>query len=56
MWQLQTTEHTNQDNNQSILIKGRGTNDMALIPTIRRGTLLGDRKHPHTIILCVDLH
>ena len=25
MWQLQTTEHTNQDNNQSILIK-RGRN------------------------------
>ena len=24
MWQLQTTEHTNQNNNQSILIKGGG--------------------------------
>ena len=24
MWQLQTTEHTNQDSNQSILIKGGG--------------------------------
>ena len=29
MWQLQTTEHTNQDNNQSILIKeGETSTDM----------------------------
>ena len=27
MWQLQTIEHTNQDNNQNILIKGGETND-----------------------------
>uniref|UniRef100_A0A7N2KZX7 3-hydroxyisobutyryl-CoA hydrolase n=1 Tax=Quercus lobata TaxID=97700 RepID=A0A7N2KZX7_QUELO len=33
MWQLHTTEHTNQDNNQSILIKGVETDHRALIPT-----------------------
>ena len=39
MWQLQITEHTNQDNNQSILIKGGGNqrDDMALIPSIILG-------------------